>query len=472
VLFRSFEDASKLLGPLQFFLLYRAALTVLTSADRRALALRLILLASVPVSALALLQQAHVGGVPALLADITGSTAYVDNTGVARATGPFPLWHELGSYLLVVVLLGVALMLAGARSVMSPKLVGAVVALAATGVINTASFTPIAGTLAGTFAIVYMERRSRRLIGGLAVAVGVLAILFAPLLDGRYKEQFAAHAPPVKEVPYLPQNFNFRIAVWTHDYLPVLRRHMITGYGPGVPADIRFEYTESVYVTLLLRGGLPLLLIYGGLMLALGAAARALRRQGTAEQQAVARVVYVLVVLIVFLQLTTNYFVNVGFPHLFWLLAALLFAGAGSSAGRFEGRRHPLPPGLARLRRWRPIARGASPGDCRPIDRVAGVADGQRDLVARETADATDPRPPAATAGDRGAGEVDSHVGVSVNTASFEQLRAVESVGTVIAQSIVDWRGRHGAFGTLDDLAKVPGIGQKRLASIRRQVRL
>ena len=43
---------------------------------------------------------------------------------------------------------------------------------------------------------------------------------------------------------------------------------------------------------------------------------------------------FVVIILVVFMQLTTNYFVNAGFPFLFWVLAALLTAGTGTRVRR------------------------------------------------------------------------------------------------------------------------------------------
>ena len=103
-------EADKLLGPMQFFILYRAVLTTLTTAHQRQVALRLLLLSSIPVSVLAILQEAHAPGIAKLLASATDSQVFVTTLGVSRATGPFAIWHDLGSYLFVIVLLGVALL--------------------------------------------------------------------------------------------------------------------------------------------------------------------------------------------------------------------------------------------------------------------------------------------------------------------------------------------------------------------------
>ena len=97
-------------------------------------------------------------------------------------------------------------------------------------------------------------------------------------------------------------------------------------HGPVTPPKLAFSYTESVYVTLLLRGGLPLLFLYAGLMLILAWRARDLRHDPDVERRAVAQALFVVIVLVVFMQMTTNYFVNAGFPFLFWVLAALEIA--------------------------------------------------------------------------------------------------------------------------------------------------
>jgi hypothetical protein len=329
-------DLNKLLGPFQFFLVYRAVLTALVSADQRRTAMRLILLASIPVSLVAILQQAHIAGMPGILANITGSQAYLENTGVPRATGPFEHWHDLGSYLFVIVLLGVAVLVGGSGRVMSRKVLIGIVSLAGVALINTVSFTPILGAIVGCFFVLRLAERPQRWVGAVAASLAVVGLMFAPLLASRYQQQFGPHAP-VEQYAYLPQNVNFRIAVWTDQYLPVVREHLATGYGPDHPTSIPFSYTETIYVTLLLRGGVPLLTIYAGLMFALALRAREVRHDSDPDRRALGRVLYLIVALGALMQLLTNYFVNAGFPHLFWILAALLF---------IEGNRRGEPEAL------------------------------------------------------------------------------------------------------------------------------
>ncbi len=56
---------------------------------------------------------------------------------------------------------------------------------------------------------------------------------------------------------------------------------------------------------------------------------------------------------------------------------------------------------------------------------------------------------------------------VNVNTASAGELARLPGIGPSKAQAIVEFRAKNGAFKSVDDLEKVPGIGAATIAKNR-----
>ena len=61
---------------------------------------------------------------------------------------------------------------------------------------------------------------------------------------------------------------------------------------------------------------------------------------------------------------------------------------------------------------------------------------------------------------------------ININRATARQLDALDGVGPVSAQRIVDYRKINGSFLTIDDLQKVSGIGAAKFAQIKAKVRI
>jgi len=61
---------------------------------------------------------------------------------------------------------------------------------------------------------------------------------------------------------------------------------------------------------------------------------------------------------------------------------------------------------------------------------------------------------------------------ININRATAHELDALDGVGPVIAQRIIDYRKINGYFLTIDDLQKVSGIGAAKFAQIKAKVRI
>lgn len=329
----SFDDVGTLLGPVQFLLLYRATLVVVRENRERLLCLYALVAASVPVALLGILQQQNIGPFRSLGQSLTGIDLNSEFSFqlLARATGPFDHWQAFGGYLFIVILVGVALL--AERYAGGPRLpLIAALVLAGVALLLSASIAPTACALIGAMTIAFWASsrrgwaRIRPLLAVGLVAV-VVAILFLPVIEQRAALQFG-HGPSSGHHPVVPHTLAYRYDIWAQQYIPALSHNWLTGYGPSLPPQIHWQYTESLYFTLLLRGGVVLLLTFIGLMIAAAVRARAAARGSDDGARVAGRVLLVAIVALIFMHAEIPYFVNSGLPHVFWILAAI----AGSRA--------------------------------------------------------------------------------------------------------------------------------------------
>jgi hypothetical protein len=346
------DSVGKIASPLQFFLLYRAVATSCTSIVGRRRALRLVLFTSVPLAVLGILQELNVGSIRTFLTRITGvkvGDVSLDPGFVlgSRATGPFPQWHTFGGYLFLTILLGVGLLLKGSRDIASKKTIALILVVCIGALFATLTVTPIVATLVGVVLLGAWTRTFGRILVLLGVGAVLAVAVFGTKLEHRYDTQLAGLGAGTSQLA-APQTLSFRLQVWKDQYLPLLHgRALATGYGPVLPPDfgITWQYTESIYLTMLLKGGIPLLLMYCLLMFVLAARARRVAYENDHDRQILGRVVFVAIILLVFMHLVSAYFLTSGLPHLLWAMAGLLYAGSISAQ-----RRLPSPSGHPALR--------------------------------------------------------------------------------------------------------------------------
>jgi competence protein ComEA len=124
-------------------------------------------------------------------------------------------------------------------------------------------------------------------------------------------------------------------------------------------------------------------------------------------------------------------------------------------------------PGLYRLKEGARVAdavtRAGGPTAKAQIEAVnlaARIADGEQIVVPRRGLGA-----PVAAPG--AAGGTAATGPVHLNSATLEQLDALPGVGPVTAQKILDYRQKHGSFGSVDELDAISGIGPARLGTLR-----
>ncbi|MDP9224197.1 MAG: hypothetical protein M3P18_10140, partial [Actinomycetota bacterium] len=189
------DIAGKLLGPFQFFLFYRAVIVALPSQKQLARAIIVLLALSLPVALLAILQHFDLMSSRAFIRTATGTTPsdLSKDPGFVignRATGPFPAWHTLGGYLVVIVLVSVACLFEGFQNRRIKLASTIALLLAVPALFATGTAAPILGAAAGCLLLGLWLGRLKRAVVIVLTGTLLVAFLFAPLIEKRYGAQY------------------------------------------------------------------------------------------------------------------------------------------------------------------------------------------------------------------------------------------------------------------------------------------
>ena len=134
-----------------------------------------------------------------------------------------------------------------------------------------------------------------------------------------------------------------------------------------------------------------------------------------------------------------------------------------------------VSPGVYRLKEGARVSQAidaagglTAEADVTGLNRASKVTDGQKIYVPT----VGEQQAAFAAGGAEGGAAAASGTGassglVNINTASAAELQTLSGIGPSMAQSIIDERTQNGAFASVDDLMRVSGIGEKKLAKIK-----
>jgi hypothetical protein len=222
-------------------------------------------------------------------------------------------------------------------------LVSAMAALALTLTITTTAAIVVA-----IFALGAWYRRAHLVLISMATTTALAFLAFGSRILDRAAQQQPSDVLAASVPSWLPQTAQFRWFVWEQQFMPAMAGRWLTGYGgygDDFPAGVTWRYTESDYITLILRGGVGLMLLVVAFLVIVVAAAVIGQRSVTGSDRVILRVTAVLTALVLPMSLVWPYFTSSGLAQPMWVLlglaAAVGHAARNAPAARANGQRAP-----------------------------------------------------------------------------------------------------------------------------------
>jgi len=161
------------------------------------------------------------------------------------------------------------------------------------------------------------------MIRWLAIGLTVIAVGAGTVLSHRLAVQFSTTAGTGRPA-FIPQTLGFRWTIWAQQYIPTILKRPLTGWGVVLPNSIRWPDPESQYITFLLQGGLPLVLMFVFLFIGMLHEAGRARLSADPVDRAMGEALVVTVVVLGIINFIWPYLSNGGMPQLLWCLFAIL----------------------------------------------------------------------------------------------------------------------------------------------------
>lgn len=313
-----------LLGPIQYYLLYRIVVATVTSENQIIMIVKLSFVTSIIVSVIGILER-FVSPVEKFIQAYYPT--YVQGPDVSlndlRITSTLGHFSGLAAYLVFTIILALACYTIGEKMKISSQLLAATTVFDSIALILTGTFSAWIGLAIGVVAVFILIRRLPKLFILILLGIALAALIFQTFLSTRLNAELGAG----NAQGLLPQSFAFRVQLWQNLFLPAVGKYLVFGAGPA-PAVLNYWSTEeSQYLFLLLRGGLVYFFSY---ILLTGVAItmcwQQIKSKSRNASYPVALSLLVIFIVLNVMNVSGEYFTYVGGTQTLWTLLAVVVA--------------------------------------------------------------------------------------------------------------------------------------------------
>jgi hypothetical protein len=211
-----------------------------------------MLICAAIIGIVGLLQNQGVGFVLTLLSTWYQSSHEELALRAGRVSSFLRAWNALGTFLMLNLILLRAL-IAVRPALMSRKMF-LVIALSCSGcLIASGSYASMIGLVFSLLLFEFFDKRSRTAVIFFTVGTAILAFFLQENILTRFAFQYRYGG-------LLPATLMFRFRVWQEVFWPIIQQNWLWGFRPIIPSTLAWEYSESQYISLLIRlGGFSLL---------------------------------------------------------------------------------------------------------------------------------------------------------------------------------------------------------------------
>jgi hypothetical protein len=312
-----------LLGPVQYYVLYRIVVSTVTTDQEMRRIIELTLAASVVVAVIGIaetflpsVKQLVVTYYPPVVLQGDPTAAQSD-----RITSTLQHYSGLGAYLTFTIVLALACYSAERKAAISPGLLILTLVVNSVALVLTLTIAAWIGLAVGVLSVLLVRGRVTKTVGLVIVGLATATLVFQNLIVARLNQQVGSGAAQ----GFLPQSLGFRVTLWQDVFLPAIGQHLFLGAGPEPAVLAVWNTPESQYLYLLLRGGLFYFFAYFLLMgLALGVGRKCYKSPTNELSRAVGLAMVAIVIALAVMNVSAEYFTFAGGTQIFWSLLALV----------------------------------------------------------------------------------------------------------------------------------------------------